>query len=314
VLRLVKIARAVGDSALQHAALQVLVALGAADAQAEQAFSQLLARKPRAPQVAIPDTLLRSILTPGDAGPIADLFVVLGPTIAEALGPNLQALGVGRRDRVDPRSGLALRNEIAAWTGAFGIREFELYVGGKEDDGVQGVPGETPALVVGAGVKAPLSPAMRARVAREILGIVRGTSVVRSREDTTIAAIVAAACRIADVPFNHPPYAMLAEVERLLGKAIARRTRKALPEVCRPVAQAGADGKAWWHRALASQDRIATLASGDASTVLVGALGVPLERLPQTLLGNARGEELLRFVLSRQYLDLRRALGLEGDT
>jgi hypothetical protein len=314
VLRLVKIARAVGDSALQQAALQVLVALGAADAQAEQAFSQLLARKPRSPQVAIPDALLRSILAPGDAGPIADLFVVLGPTIAEALGPNLQALGVGRRDRVDPRSGLALRNEIASWTGAFGIQDFELYVGGKEDDGVQGVPGETPALVVGAGVKAPLSPAMRARVAREIIGIVRGTSVLRSRDETTIAAIVVTACRLADVPFNHPPYAMLAEVERLIGKAIARRTRKALPEVCRPVAQAGADGKAWSRRALASQDRVATLASGDASTVLVGALGVPLERLPQTLLGNARGEELLRFVLSQQYLDLRRALGLEGDT
>jgi hypothetical protein len=313
VVRLAKIARAVNDSALHQAALQVLVSLGAADPQAEQAFGQLLARKPRAPRVAIPETMLRAMLAAGDAGPIADLFVLLAPTLAEALGPNLQAMGVGRRDKVDPRSGLALRNEIATWTGAFGVQEFDLYVGGREDDAVQGIPGETPAIVVGAGVKAPLSPGMRARVAREVLGIVRGTSILRSRDDMTIAAIIVTACRLGDVPFDHPPYAVLAEVERLVGKAIPRKTRKALPDIVQQVARAGQDGRAWSRRALASQDRVATLASGDAATVLSLALGVPPERLGQAVLGNARAEELLRFVLSPEYLDLRRALGLEGD-
>jgi hypothetical protein len=312
-VRLVKVARAVGDSAFQQAALQTLVSVGAADAQAEQAFSQLLARKPRAPQVAIPDRMLRAMLAQGDSGPVADLFALLGPTLAEALGPNLQALGVGRRDKVDPRSGLALRNEIATWTGAFGIQEFDLYIGGKEDDGVYGIPGDTPALVAGAGVKAPLSPAMRARVAREILAILRGTTILRSRDETTVAAVVVTACRLADVPFQHPPYAMLSEVERLVGRAIPRKTRKMLGDVCREVARAGADGKTWSRRALASQDRVGTLASGDASTVLVTALGVPPERLGQAIVGNARAEELLRFVLSAEYLDLRRMLGLEGD-
>jgi tetratricopeptide (TPR) repeat protein len=313
VVRLVKIARAVNDGALQQAALQALVTLGAADGQAEQALGQLLARKPRAPKVAIPDTMLRSMIAPGDAGAIADLFVLLGPTLAEALGPNLQALGVGRRDRVDPRSGLALRNEIATWAGAFGLQEFDLYVGGREDDGVQGIPGEPPAIVVGAGVKAPLSPGMRARVAREVLGILRGTSILRSRDEVTIAAIVVTACRLGEVQLNHPPYAVLAEVERVVGKAIPRRTRKALPDVVRNVARSGQDGRAWSHRALVSQDRVATLASGDAATVLALALGVPPGRLGQATVGNARAGELLRFVLSPEYLDLRRALGLEGD-
>jgi hypothetical protein len=166
---------------------------------------------------------------------------------------------------------------------------------------------------VGAGVKAPLSPAMRARVAREVLGILRGTTILRSRDETTIAAVVVAACRLADVPFQHPPYAMLAEVERLVGRAIPRKTRKMLGDVCREVARAGVDAKAWSRRALASQDRVGTLASGDASTVLVSALGVPQERLGQAVVGNTRAEELLRFVLSAEYLDLRRMLGLEGD-
>src|ERR1019366_8953662 len=193
-----------------------------------------------------------------------ELFVMLGPTLAEALGPNLQACGVGKRDKVAPRSGLALRNEVAAWAGAFGVREFDLYVGGKDALGVQGIAGDTPALVVGSAVNTPLAPVTRARIARELLAMVRGTTVTRSRDDITIAAIIVAACRQAEVPIEHPPSAMLVEIERLLGKAIARKTRKAMVELCRTIVRSGADARAWSKRALASHDRVATIASGDA--------------------------------------------------
>ena len=312
--RLVKVARALSDDALHQAALGVLLSLGAGDALAEQAFAQLADRKARVPQIAIGDAMLRSILAPGDEGPIADLFVALGPTLAEAFGPNLQACGVSRRDKVDPRSGLALRNEIASWAGAFGIREFDLYVGGKDSLGVQGIPGETPALVVGVDIDAPLAPAARARIARELLAVVRGTTVTRSRDEITVAAIVVAACRQAEVPIESPPYAVMAEVERLLGKAIARKTRKAIPDVCRAIVRSGADARAWSKRALASHDRVATIASGDPSVVLSDVLGVPLDRIGSAVKGNPRAEELLRFVLSPQYLEIRRSLGLEGGT
>jgi lipopolysaccharide biosynthesis regulator YciM len=312
VRRLVKVARALSDDALQQAALGMLVSLGAADAQAEGAFTQLAARKARAPQIAIGESMLRSILAPGDDGPIAELFVLLGPTLAEAFGPNLQACGVGRRDKVDPRSGLALRNEIAAWAGAFGVTEFDLYVGGKDPLAVQGIPGETPALVVGAGVNAPLSAMTRGRVARELLAMARGTTVVRTRDDITAAAIVVAACGQAEIKVDHPPYAVLAEVERLLGKALGRKTRKLLPDVCRSLVSGNADARAWTKRALASQDRIAVVASGDPAVVLGEVLGTSPEKLGAAVKGNARAEELLRFVASPKYLEIRRALGLEG--
>jgi tetratricopeptide (TPR) repeat protein len=312
VLRLAEVARARGEDGIEQAALGTLGALGGGDTVTEQAFARLAARKPRIPQVAIPSSMMRAILAPGDEGPIADLFALLGPTIADALGPNLQASGVGKRDRIDPRSGVALRNEIAAWAGAFGIQEFELYVGGKDPLTVQGVPGEPPALVVGAGVNAPLAPLTRARVARELLGISRGTTIVRWRDDVTMASIVVAACRIADVRFEHPTYAVLAEVERLMSRAISRRTRRLLPPVCGAIASQRPDARAWSRRALASQDRIATIASGDPGVVLSDVLGVSLDRLGHAVPGNARAEELLRFVLSQAYVDLRQALGLEG--
>ena len=58
-----------------------------------------------------------------------------------------------------------------------------------------------------------LTPALRGRVAREIFGIVRGSTITRWRDDTTIAAIVVAACNVAKVPVQSPAYAVLAEVE-----------------------------------------------------------------------------------------------------
>ena len=312
VRRLVKVTRALKDDGLQQAALGVLASLGAADAAAEQAFAQIASRKSRTPQVTVSASTLKAILAPGDEGPLADLFALLGPTIAEALGPNLASCGVGRRDRIDPRSGLALRNEIASWAGAFGIREFELYVGGKEPLDVQGIPGEPPALVVGPSIKAPLSPVIRARVARELVAMSRGTTIARSRDDVTIAAIVVAACRITEVHIDHPPYAVLAEIERLVGKAIARKTRKAIADPCRAIVSGRAEPRAWTRRVLASHDRVAVIASGDPAVVLCEVLGVPIERLGQAVNGNVRAEELLRFVLSPQYLQLRRALELEG--
>jgi lipopolysaccharide biosynthesis regulator YciM len=311
--RLVKVANAQRDAALHQAGLGALLALGAGDAATEQAFAQLSSKKERTPQVAASVNTLRAILASGDDGPVADLFELLGPTLAEALGPTLQACGVGRRDKVDPRSGLALRNEIAAWAGAFGVREFDLYVGGPDPRLVQGIPGDPPVLVVGAGVNAPLTPLARGRIARELLEIVRGTTVTRSRDETSIAAIVVAACRLAEVPIEHPAYAVLPEIERQIGKAIARKTRKLLPDVCRSIASRNIDARAWHRRALASQDRMATIASGDPAVVLSDVLRVPLDRLGTAVKGSPRAEELLRFVLSESYLELRRSLGLEGS-
>ncbi len=314
VKRLAKVARALSDEALQQVALSTAITLGGHDAALESLFAQVAAKKARTPQIALTEAMIKQVLDPADRGPVARLFMALGPTLAEALGPSLVASGVTKRDRIEPRSGLALRNEIATWAGAFGISEFDLYVGGKDPLGVQGIPGEPPALVVGAGVNVPLAPATRARVARELLAMVRGSTIVRHRDDTSIAAVVVASCNIADVKVDAPSYAMLADVERLLSKAIARKTKKLLPELCQAIvaSKSSADARAWSKRALASHNRVAAIASGDVGIVLVDALGEPLDRLPTVAKNDPRVEDLVRFALSPIYLELRRALGLEG--
>ena len=311
--RLARVSRSLGESLLEHAALSVAIATNGPDGSLEQMLAQLSANKPRTPQLAMTDALLRRVLAPGDDGPLAQLYSMLGPTIAEALGPTLVTLGVTKKERIDPRSGLALRNEIAAWAGAFGIADFELYVGGKDPTAVQGVPGEVPALVVGASVMAPLSPQVRSRVARELLAIVRGTVVTRWRDDTSIAAIAVAACNIVKIKIESPPYAILAEIERALSKAISRKTKNAIEPVCQALAQQPRDAKSWVPRAIASQHRISAVASGDASVVLADAFGLSLQDLPRVAREDLRCAELIRFVLSPDYFDIRRLLGLEAS-
>jgi len=310
--RLARVAHALGDNPLEHAALSCAVALGGPDGSREPMIALYSSQKPRVPAVSLTEPMLRQILAPGDDGPLADLFVALGPTLGEALGPTRDSLGVTRRDKVDPRAALALRNEIAQWAGAFGITAFDLYIGGKDPNGVQGVAGDPPAIVVGPSVNAPLSPGVRGRLVRELLGIVRGTLVTRWRDDATIAAIAIAACNLAKIPVNAPPYPVLAEVERVIAKAIARKTRAQIEPICRAYVAANPDPRQWAARARASLARAAAIASGDASLVLVDVFNEPIERVGVIARDDFRGQELLRFMLSRPYFELRRSLGLEG--
>jgi hypothetical protein len=56
--------------------------------------------------------------------------------------------------------------------------------------------------------------------------------------------------------------------------------------------------------------RMASIAAGDVSLVLVDALGAPLERLPQLVPHDDRARRLISFVLSPRYLELRGKLGM----
>ena len=316
IRRLARVVHITGNQELEHITLALGAALGVNDAAGDTLLAQYIAKKPRMPQIAFTPATLGRLMAPGDDAPIATLFAALGPTLTEALGPALAALGVSRKDRVDAKSGLQVRNEIAAWTGAFGISEFELYIGGRDPNGVQGAPGEPPALVIGTNVTSPLSPSMRARVARELCGVVRGTTVLRSRDENTIAAIVVSACKLAEVPIQAPTYAVQAEVDKLVSKAIPRRVKKMLPDICRAVVGSKQDARTWTNAAMLSLARASLVASADATTTLGDLLGETPEALRETLREHLKNDELamnlVRFALSPVYLELRRALGLEG--
>ncbi|MCA9597218.1 MAG: hypothetical protein KC776_28085 [Myxococcales bacterium] len=307
--RLARIAARLDLPRVRQAALGALVTLGEGSPEIDRELAVLDQRVARVPQMAIDETALPELCDPEDRGPVPSLMRALATTFAEALGPGLEAFGVGRKQRVDPRAGLPVRNEIAAWAGALGVGDFDLYVGGKDPMLIAGVASETPAVVIGAEVNAPLSAAHRQAVARELFALRRGVTILRHRDPTDVAALVVAACRVVGIDVPSPQYAMLGEFQRVLTKEMPRRVKKVLPELATAVAHSGQDPLAWVRAATSSLDRLAAIAAGDVSYVLSGG-DIPRGRLGASMEAQARAARLLGFVLSPTYLSLREKLGM----
>jgi len=310
VALLSSIAKEQGNLLLRQSCLGISVALGRGDSVVQRELEQLDKRVVVVPTVAIDDATVVAIGDPRDTGALTALFAQIGPVIAEALGPTLNGLSVTKKNRVDPRDGLPLRNEIASWAGALGLSEFDLYVGGRDSNAVVGIPGEKPVLVVGTDITAPLSPHARQAVARELFGIRRGLSVLRTRDATTVACIAIGLCNAVGVPMDAPPYAMLAETQKLMAKALPRRLKNVLPELCAAVATSRVDPIRWVASAHSSLDRMAAIAAGDISYVLADVCGVSRDRLSTVVASDQRAVQLIAFVLGDKYLELRTQLGM----
>ena len=309
VERIVRIARALGHNVLERAGVSTLGVLD--PTQAEH-----LRPPPREePSRVLDASGLRALLAPGDEGPFADLFVEMAGVLSEAFSPPLAALGVGKRDRVDSRSNLPIRDEIGSWVGAFGVTHFELYVGGGDPNAIACAPGEPPRVVIGAGVRAPLDAQARGVLARGLLATLRGTHVVMTRDDDTLRSIFEVVCRAAKVhgapPSGHAR--LTAEVERLLTKHINRRVRAAVEGHCKravEAAQSGRDIVTWGKAARLSLARAEVVGSGDVAGATSRMVGVTPDHLNAALLDDDRVLALVRFALSNDYLAARTALGL----
>ena len=107
-----------------------------------------------------------------------------------------------------------------------------------------------------------------------------------------------------------PPYAIYPSIAGTVKKEISRRVKKAATDVAQEVARSGQDPMDWVVAARRSCDRMAAIAAGDVSIVLSDMLGQPRDRLSASLRESERAMNLLRFVLSPGYLDLRRKLGM----
>ncbi len=307
--RLARVASALGDDRLRQATLGALAALGVDPAPLDVELTRLDRRVARVPSIAIDESALPDLADPDDNGPIAELLRELGSTISAAIGPSLEALGTNKKERVDPKAGHPIRNEITAWAGALGVNELEVYVGGRHPQGIFGVATEPPSLIVGSAVTAPLSPLHRQAVARELYALRRGTTVLGHREAPEFAALVVAACRLGGVELNAPSFALLGEFQRQLGKELPRRVKRVLPEIAGRIRSEAQDPVAFYGAATASLDRMAALAAGDVSWVLTPD-AASRGRAPASIEGQERMRRLLSFVLSPTYLALREALGM----
>mgnify|MGYP000679599801 CR=1 FL=1 len=308
---LFRLANALEDAPLSQVTVGALAALGESGPELDAALLELSAQGAITPRLAMDADSVPDLLDPEDNGALAELMREAAPAFAEILGPTLQSFGINKKQRVDPRLGLPIRNEIAAWAGALGLGEFDLYIGGEEPDAVRGLVDDTPALLIGTAVVSPLSPAHRQAVARELFALRQGTSILRAREPAEVAALIAATGQVLGVNLEGPSYAMTAEFVRLLGRGLGRKTKKMLPLWVERVRTESRDPLMWIAGALSSMDRVAALASGDVSWVIAKEPSARRKRLTSPE-DRSRLLRLLTFVLSPRYLELRKELGLEA--
>jgi tetratricopeptide (TPR) repeat protein len=299
---LARIASKENDLGLRQATLGALIAVGKGGAKVTTELQSLDGRVAARPQISLDDHALAEIADPEDMGPLTELFAQIAETVALALGPSLSSLGVTKKEKVDARGGNPLRMAVAEWVGAVGINtDWDLYVGGPDPRAAHGIAGETPAIVIGSGIKAPFDASARSAVAREVFALRRGITSLRTRDDNTIASIVAACAIEAGLSVPPPQLAVYGEVSRAVKKEIPRRVKKAIPEICQRIYASRLDPAAWARSARRSLDRMAAIAAADVSIVLSdGKIAVD----------DDRGRRLLAFVLSPSYLDLRKKLGM----
>lgn len=309
--RAARVAEHLDDLSLRQAALGALVTLGVNDDDMRRELHELDHRSHRHPQVVVSAEQLAELLAPADDGPFSQLFALLGPHLPEVFGPTLKTLGVGRRQRQKPPAGADLRAEIAAFTGAFGLGDFELYQGGPDPDALVAVADDKlPAFVLGANVTTPLNQRQRWNLAQQVLGLLRGTSLLLQRDNTEGAALAAAACAVAKHPLPGPSFAMLGEFTRALERSLPRRVRKELAELAAEIQQQNLDPRTYVQAARASLDRAAAIAIGDISWVVLDRNERQTQERnfdPQT---EHRVRALIRFVLSDGFMRLRQQLGM----
>ncbi len=163
------------------------------------------------------------------------------------------------------------------------------------------------ALVVGTGSNSPLTPVLRARVARELLAAHRGTRGLALSDDAAARSVIGAIFNAARIPCPWEPTGALPALERLIVKSIPGKTRRALPGACQEIAAHAQSPEEFRIRAIASLDRVAAVVCRKSGG---GARPRRREHLGAEFV--ARTHELLRFVVSPIFSDARVALGLEG--
>lgn len=310
--RLARVAEELDHLDLRLLSLASLVLTGSTESEVFAELNQLLDRCAPYPQMIVPRELIASLTCEDDGGPLLEIARLIGPHLPDLLGPSLRSLGLGRKERKAALDAISVRSEISAWTGALSIGEVEVYVANRGGYEVVGIADEKQPSLVIASESHALDVRDRGSIAAWLFGLARGTSVSLQRPATEVAALLVAACRVGGVAPESPPFALTPEFERVLGRELPRRTRRALEPLAREVIAQRQDPLTFAKAARNTLNRVAAVACGDFSQVIL----TEAERVADVRnLDGSRREQLaalVRFCLSPGYLGIREQLGLSA--
>ncbi|MCC6747696.1 MAG: tetratricopeptide repeat protein [Deltaproteobacteria bacterium] len=304
-----------------HAAVTVLVCVGAATEPEERAYREHRARGVREPSGPVDDTLSEAKLVhPAESSAGRALLAVLGEVAHRLRPPPLEEWHIGRADRLPARSEDPLKALLREVGDRLGLaREVEVYVSPTRSRDMDLLLTDPPALVVGGGLMA----ALPSREVRFWMGVLLSylrnrTWVAYGLDGGALDVLVKAACRSIDptYPVDGAEEADVAEWARVIQRSLSRRGRRALEEACQDLLVGRRPNMAEWARAMQyTAVRTGLRMVNDLEAALSHLRrndprlpqGADAERQVWALQRNPLALELVRYWMSDEYRALRRA-------
>jgi len=219
-------------------------------------------------------------------------------------GPQLDQLGVGKPERVNPKLVPTAWPHLDKLARALGVTGYELYQARDREELAVGANGDTPVVVAGAAFAERLTPRLRFRLGRKLALLRERLSPVGRADDDEMNVFFAACAKVAEL--SRPPSVQPADEARVderakaLARPLGRKERKAMTALGARVALLPSPSE--WRRAvLDGAARAALVVGGDLAAALA-ELSLPFT--------DPRALALIAFALSDELASLRRELGL----
>jgi hypothetical protein len=266
----------------------------------------------------LPGEVIRA-LTPHGPGEdaAAEVLATLAPGLPKLFPADLDAYGLGSRDRVTSRAGHPLRTLADRVAAIVGVPEIDFFVHRVRSRGMALELGNPPALLVPGSVSELPEPQQVFLIARPIVAMAVGLSAVEKLTPRELEVLLASACRSVVPGYGSGLTSedFLNDQTKKIHKALPRKSRKALEVVAmRYVEAPRVDFVRWTAGVTRASQAIAAMLSDD----LAGCIEVmrrterDLASLEGTALVRASSaiRDLLRFWVSDPALELRRRIGM----
>jgi len=300
-----------GDGDLMFRALDILFAIGVADAEEATHRGQLLERT-----IPVPSGTLspegRALLRQSGDEAISKLAQLTWESVAEMDRLTPASYEVGRGDLVSPKKESSLRKTLSAWANALGSGVTDLYIGGTDARGVATMPGKKgPSWVIGDRVPEGLDAKARFLIAQLAFATSEGTLPLVLRTPDDAATVLFAAAAAGDAPLlAGSSRTGLAGVTKAIAKKMPRKVRKAIQPIANAIPDAGMGVPAFCETAHRAALRAGLVGAGELRVVLEALLGRELDG--ERVMGHAAARDLLEFWLSEDARGVRAGLGVSS--
>ncbi|MBI2392431.1 MAG: tetratricopeptide repeat protein [Deltaproteobacteria bacterium] len=255
--------------------------------------------------VLVDPAVAERVLPEGASRPAAEVLRLVARSLPKVAPVKpLASYGLGARDRITAKSGHPLRALVDRTCAALGVEKTEVFVREAREGAVEIEPHDPPSLIVPSHALAlpeiEIVFAVSRALARYALGAHAFDKLGSRGAATAIAAAVA--------PFGGTlPVVDGEDLERRLGKAIDRVSRRSLESLARKVAPF--DPEAFARAIEQGAVRVAYLLTGDLGSALTSVRRVERIHVADVGRPGTTTGDLMRFALGDDAIALRRRLG-----